>query len=340
VSVRSFGQFGATEILEVTLATDAGAEARVITWGAVLRDLVVPARSGRQRVVLGLDRLDHYVEHSPNFGAILGRYANRIGDARFRLEGHEVRLAANDADNELHGGPRGFGKRPWSLLGHDRRTATLALLSDDDDQGFPGRLFATCTYELQEPATLRVTLQAFAEDPTPVNLSTHSYWNLDGTADVRSHRLQLNADFITPTDAELIPTGEIAAVAGTPFDFRSPRPIRRSGADPDYDINFVLRRERSIRPELAHAATLSSEISGVAMELWTTEPGLQVYDGHKVNIPVPGLGGQHYGPYAGAALEPQRFPDGPNRSYFPSCILEPGHVSRQVSEMRFTAPGG
>jgi aldose 1-epimerase len=340
VNVRSFGQFGATEILEVTLATEAGAEAKVITWGAVLRDVVVPSRSGRQPVVLGLERLDHYVEHSPSFGAILGRYANRIGDARFRLGGQDVQLIANEAGNELHGGPRGFGKRPWSLLGHDRRSATLALLSEDDDQGYPGRLFATCTYELDEPATLRVTLQAFAEEPTPVNLSTHSYWNLDGSADIRSHRLQVNADFITPTDAELIPTGAITAVAGTPYDFRAPRPIRSSEADPDYDINYVIKRERSVRPELAHAATLSSDASGLAMELWTTEPGLQVYDGHKLSVPVPGLGGRRYGRCAGVALEPQRFPDGPNRSYFPSCILEPGQVSRQVSEMRFSVLGG
>jgi aldose 1-epimerase len=193
---------------------------------------------------------------------------------------------------------------------------------------------------LDEPATLRVTLQAFAEEPTPVNLSTHSYWNLDGSADIRSHRLQVNADFITPTDAELIPTGAITAVAGTPYDFRAPRPIRSSEADPDYDINYVIKRERSVRPELAHAATLSSDASGLAMELWTTEPGLQVYDGHKLSVPVPGLGGRRYGRCAGVALEPQRFPDGPNRSYFPSCILEPGQVSRQVSEMRFSVLGG
>lgn len=339
MSARSFGRLGATEILEVTLATEAGAEAKIITWGAVLRDFVVPAQSGQQRVVLGLERLEDYVAHSPYFGAVVGRYANRIGDARYRLGGQDVRLIANEADNELHGGPCGFGRRAWSLLGHDRRSATLALLSEDDDQGYPGRLFATCTYELDEPATLRVTLQAFVEEPSPVNLSTHSYWNLDGSADIRGHRLQVKADFITPTDAELIPTGEIVSIAGTPYDFRGPRPIRKGEGDPDYDINYVLRRERSLRPELAHAATLSSDASGLAVELWTTEPGLQVYDGHKVDISIPGLGGTRYGPYAGVALEPQRFPDGPNRSYFPSCILEPGQVSRQVSEMRFRTDG-
>jgi aldose 1-epimerase len=335
MSVRPMGRLGAVDILEVELRSEAGAVAKVMTWGAVLRDFVVPGPNGPQRVVLGLDRLEDYLVHSPYFGAVVGRYANRIGDARFRLGGHEVRLLANEADNELHGGPVGFGKRPWSLVAHSRNSATLALLSDDGDQGYPGRLFATCIYELEEPATLRITLLAFADRPTPVNLSTHSYWNLDGSPDVRDHRLQVHADFITPTDSELIPTGAIAPVAGTPYDFRASRPIRSHDPYPDYDMNYVVRRERAAAPELAHAATLSSPVSGLAMELWTTEPGLQVYDGHKVDIPVPGLGGARYGRYAGMPLEPQRFPDGPNRSYFPSCILSPGEVSRQATEIRF-----
>jgi aldose 1-epimerase len=335
VSIRSFGHLGRTEIVEVTLESDAGAVARVISWGAVLRDFVVPAPNGPQRVVLGLTRLENYLAHSPSFGAIVGRYANRIGDARFRLDGREVRLLANENDNELHGGPKGFGVRPWSLLAHSRSTATFALESDDGDQGYPGRLFATCTYELAEPATLRITLQAFAEAPTPVNLSTHSYWNLDGSADVRDHRLLLNADFYTPTDSELIPTGAVMPVGGTPYDFRVDRPIRGEGPYTEYDINMVVRRERTAKPELVHAATLASDRSRLAMELWTTEPGLQVYDGHLVDMPVPGHDGRIYGRYAGLPLEPQRFPDGPNRSHFPSCILQPGRVSRQATELRF-----
>jgi aldose 1-epimerase len=337
MSVRPMGRLGAVDILEVELRSEAGAVAKVMTWGAVLRDFVVPGPNGPQRVVLGLDRLEDYLAHSPYFGAVVGRYANRIGDARYRLGGQDVHLAANEAGNELHGGPAGFGLRPWSLLASTPASATLALVSPDGDQGYPGRVLATCTYELREPATLRITLEATTDQPSPVNLSTHSYWNLDGSSDIRHHRLAVEADFYTPVDSELIPTGAIVPVAGTVYDFRSAREIRAVEPYPDYDINYVVRRERSVDPELVRAATLASDRSGLAMELWTTEPGLQLYDGHKIDIPVPGLDGMRYGPYAGMPLEPQRFPDGPNHAHFPPCILQPGQVSRQVSEMRFRA---
>jgi aldose 1-epimerase len=340
-AVRSFGEREGASIHEVTLTTSAGAEARIITWGAVLRDLVVPGPAGPQRVVLGLETLADYVRHSPFFGAIIGRYANRIGDARFRLDGREVGLVPNENGNELHGGPASFGRRPWALLGHTASTAHLALVSEDDEMGFPGRLFATCTYELLEPATLRVTLQAFADEPTPVNLTAHNYFNLDGSADARDHVLQVASDFYTPVDGEQIPTGEIRSVAGTPVDFREPRRLRPArGPYSDIDHNLVLRREASAGLVLAHAATLCSRLNGLAMELWTTEPGLQVYDGRLVEIPVPGVGGAIFRPYSGIALEPQRFPDSPNHPYFPNTILLPGCVSRQVSEFRFGLDSG
>jgi aldose 1-epimerase len=336
--IRSFGHLGGTEIQEVTLQTGAGAEARIITWGGVLRDLIVPGPGGPRRVVLGLDTLEDYVRHSPFFGAIVGRYANRIGDARFRLDGREVDLVANENGNELHGGPASFGRRPWALLGHTASAAHLGLMSEDDEMGFPGRLFATCSYELLEPATLRITLQAFADEPTPVNLTAHNYFNLDGSQDARDHLLQLASDFYTPVDEEQIPTGEIRSVIGTPLDFREARPLHGGGQTyTDIDHNLVLRREASSDPTLCHAATLSSAKSGLSTELWTTEPGLQVYDGRLVEVPVPGTGGFRLNPYSGIALEPQRFPDGPNHPHFPNTILLPGCVSRQVSEFRFFA---
>ena len=336
--IRSFGRLDGTEIDEVTLATEAGAEARIITWSGVLRDLVVPGPDGPQRVVLGLETLDDYVSHSPFFGAIVGRYANRIGGARFRLDGREVQLVANERGNQLHGGPATFGRQPWALLGRTRNAVHLGLVSEDGEMGYPGRMFATCSYELLEPATLRVTLQAFADAPTPVNLTVHNYFNLDGSADARDHLLQVASDLYTPVDEEQIPTGEIGSVAGTSLDFREARPLRLNGrAYTDIDHNLVLRREASSGSKLSHAATLSSALSRVAMELWTTEPGLQVYDGRLVDIPVPGTGGRELRPYAGIALEPQRFPDGPNHPHFPNTILLPGSVSRQVSEFRFSA---
>ena len=334
MTIRPLGIYRGQEIGEVVIASQAGAVATIMSWGAVLRDLVVPGRSGPQRVVLGLDTLDDYVRYSPNFGAVVGRYANRIGQARFRLDGREVDLVANENGNELHGGPDGFGRRAWTIVSHDRRGVHLALVSEDGDMGYPGRLFATATYEMLEPATLRITLQAIADQPTPVNLTTHSYYNLDGSTDVRDHRLQVSADFHTPVDAELIPTGEIASVVGTRFDFREARQLRTDAAYQDYDANLVIRREPG--SGLTHAATLSSDVSGIALELWTTEPGVQVYDGHLIDVPVAGLGGSILQPYAGLPLEPQKFPDSPNRSYFPSTLLVPGRVSRQVSKVRFT----
>jgi aldose 1-epimerase len=335
MQVERFGSFEGVDILEITLGSADGLEARVITWGAVLRDLVVPHAGGRRRVVLGLKSVEDYAAHSPYFGAIVGRYANRIAGARFALGGRTHELKPNENGNQLHGGPRGFGQRPWTLMDASRDGATLGLVSEDGDQGYPGRLVATCTYAIQEPGTLRIEIQATCDRATPVNLTTHSYYNLDGSPDILGHHLQIEGDFITPTTPDLIPTGEVKAVAETPFDFRASRAI---GASPPllrrrtlYDVNYVLRAPGG----LAHAATLTSRANGLAMELWTTEPGLQFYDGHLLDMPVPGLDGVPYARHGGLCLEPQRFPDGPNRRHFPPCILAPGEVSRQASELRF-----
>lgn len=337
MSVERFGSVDGVDVWEAALRAG-GAEARVLTWGAVLRDLQVPVGGKPQRVVLGFDRIEDYVSRSPYFGAVPGRYANRIGGARFRLDGEDHRLVANEGRNQLHGGPRGFGKRPWTLVDHGSAHVTLALLSPDGEMGYPGRLLATCRYTLLEPATLRIELEATADRPTPVNLTTHSYYNLDGAVDVCAHHLRIAADFYTPVGGEKIPTGEIRAVANTDFDFTTLRPIGASQllrCRTSFDINYVLRGGDG---DLLHTATLASRANGLSMELWTTEPGLQLYDGHMLSIPVPGLGGASYGPRAGLCLEPQRFPDGPNKRHFPPCILQPGEVSRQVSEIRFASP--
>jgi aldose 1-epimerase len=335
-SIRSFGSFEGTDIPEVTIRTEAGAEARIIGWGAALRDLVVPTKKGgRQRVVLGFERFEDYLAHSPYFGANPGRFANRIAQGRFSLDGITHETDRNEGGKQtLHGGSRGFGKRPWSVVTSDARSVTLAIVSDDGEMGFPGRLVATCTYTLTEPSTLQLAFTATTTKPTPVSLAHHSYFNLDGSPDILDHHLLIAADFYTPTDDDLIPTGEIGAVAGTPFDFRADRPIRfdtASGAFP-YDVNFVLRSAH----ELGHAATAWSPKSGVIMEAWTTEPGLQLYSGGKLNTPVAGLDGQPYGKHAGFCLEAQRFPDAPNKPHFPSAILRSGEVYRQTTEYRFS----
>ncbi|MGO4706253.1 aldose epimerase family protein [Microvirga sp. 2MCAF38] len=335
MTVERFGSIGGQDILEVALrSVGGGAEARILTWGAVVRDLIVPTLHGPQRVVLGLNSIEDYVAHSPYFGAVVGRYANRIGHAHFKLDGKVYHLDANEGRNQLHGGSKGFGRRIWSLIDHTPSSATLSLVSEDGDMGYPGRLIATCTYVFVEPMTLRIVLEATSDEATPVNLTTHGYFNLDGSADISSHHLMIAADYVTPTHRDLIPTGEIKSVEGTPYDFKTLRPIGAAQLMQGritYDTNYVLRRSG----ELSHAATLYALKSGVSMQLWTTEPGLQFYDGHMIHVPVPGLDGAHYGPHAGLCLEPQRFPDGPNKAHFPACILQPGTVSRQVSELRF-----
>lgn len=337
MTIERFGSIGGRDVLQATLAGPDGTEMRVLTWGAVVRDLVVPARQGPQPVVLGLNSVEDYVAHSPYFGAIVGRYANRIGQARFTLDGETFRLDANEGRNQLHGGSHGFGTRLWTIVDHQPCRLTLALVSEDGDMGYPGRLIATCTYSLLAPSTVQISLEATCDRPTPVNLTTHGYLNLDGSPDISSHHLMIRADYVTPTAPDLIPTGEIRRVENTDYDFTSLRPIGAAQLmqhRTTYDINYVLKDGDD---ELTHAATLASLKSGLSMELWTTEPGVQFYDGHLLNIPVPGLRGAHYGPHAGLCLEPQRFPDGPNKAHFPACILEPGTVSRQMSELRFAS---
>ncbi len=299
---------------------------------------------GLQRVVLGLPDLADYPTHSPHMGAIAGRYANRIGHGRFTLDGATYQLPLNqDGRHSLHGGGHGFGKRPWTLVHHDESSATLALVSPDGDAGYPGTLRCWCRYSLVGDATLRIELSATTDASTIVNLAHHSYFRLDDSQDILDHTLEVRANLMTPVDADSIPDGALVPVAGTPFDFRRTRPIRFIEADGSrfrYDHNYILRRDRrepSVAEglELAHAATLRSERSGLAMQLWTTEPALQVYDGWKLNTAVAGLDGRPYGPSAGIALESQHAPDSPNLPHLPSTVLRPGEVYRQVSEYRF-----
>jgi aldose 1-epimerase len=346
MNTRIFGEVDGRPVQEVTLRSDTGAEVKIVEWGAVIRDLTIPLGQGRtQRVVLGLNSLDDYIRHSPYFGAIAGRYGNRIAQGRFRLGGRVHQLSLNDGRNSLHGGIAGFSNRLWQLADADGSSAALTLVSRDGDQGYPGNLTASCIYRLVG-STLRVELTAATDADTPVNLCQHSYFNLDGSPSILEHTLQLAADFYTPTDAELIPTGEVRAVAGTPYDFRNAHPVRRldeaAGRPFRYDINFVLRRDR-LEPSgldgfmLAHAGTFASAKSGMSMEVWTTEPGLQFYDGWMTDVPVPGTHGHPYGAYAGVCLEPQYFPDSPNRPHFPDAILRPDRVYRQITEYRFAS---
>ena len=342
--IRPFGVIDDHPVEEITLRSRAGAQARIITYGAVVRDLVVPKPGGgQQRVVLGLNTIEDYQAHSPHFGAIAGRYANRIRHGRFALDGKTYQLPLNQAGlHSLHGGGDGFGKQNWRLLHHDADSATLGLVSPDGDAGYPGTLHITCRYRLEEPATLRVELSAHTDAPTIINLAHHSYFTLDDAPDILDHHLVLNADLMTPVDADLIPDGSLAMVANTPFDFRQPRAIRHMAADGSrswYDHNFILRRDNLAMDRsglgLSHAATLSSPLSQLAMQVWTSEPCLQFYDGFKSNLPVEGLDGARYGASSGLCLEPQHAPDSPNLPHLPSTVLRPGELYRQVTQYRF-----
>lgn len=342
--VRAFGETAGQAVQEITLRNGAGAIAKVITWGAVVRDLLVPKPGGGlQRVVVGLNTLDEYTKYSNHFGAIAGRFANRIKGGKFTLDGVAHQLLCNqDGRHSLHGGGMGFGKRPWRLLHVEHASVMLGLVSPDGDHGYPGTLTVTCRYTLTETNTLRVELWGHTDKATIINLCHHSYFNLDGSPDILDHSLMIRANIMTPVDADLIPDGSMAPVSGTPFDFRTPRPVRLMGEDGQrqwYDHNFVLRRERkeidASGLEVAHAATLASAKSGLSMEVWTTEPCIQLYDGFKVNVPVTGHDGASYKANAGLCLEPQFAPESPNLPHMPSTVLRPGDLYRQVTEYRF-----
>ncbi|MDR3375435.1 MAG: galactose mutarotase [Ancalomicrobiaceae bacterium] len=330
-----FGSFGGEDVHEVTLRTDSGAEAKVITYGAVIRDLKVPSPEGLRRVLLGFDTLDAYVGNKHwHLGAVPGPVANRIAGGSFTLDGDVYSLPHNQAGRHtLHSGDNGFGARNWTLVAYDRRSVTLALIADDGDDGFPGRLTTTVTYRLIEPATLQISYCATTDKATPVNLTNHAYFNLDGGGDVLAHRLVLEADFFTPTDGDLIPTGEILAVKGTPWDFRTERPIRFETSNGlfHYDGNVILRGSGALAP----AARVVSAQGDVTMEVWTTKPGLQFFDAATLKVSSPGLDGMRLLPRSGFCLEPQFFPDSINKPHFQNCVLRPDEVYTHRTEYRF-----
>lgn len=333
-----FGTTAAGEVVQRFTISGGGLTARVINWGAAVQDLRLDGHDAP--LVLGFERFDDYAQFSPYFGAVPGRYANRIAGGRFTIAGKEYQADTNFlGKHTLHGGSKGFGKRVWDVALHGEDFVTMTLHSPDGDMGFPGALDVSCTYRLKIPGTLSIELTATTDEPTLCNLTNHSYFNLDdgGGSDILGHRLRLNAAAYLPIDGELIPTGVVQPVAGTPFDFRQARPIahQTDGAQTLYDHNFCLAAAHG---HLKQAAWAQGAKSGVEMEMWTTEPGVQFYAGGKVARDQEGLGGRRYQNYAGFCLEAQVWPDSPNHPYFPQAALWPGEIYRHTTEYRFRLP--
>lgn len=330
-----------TAVEAFTLTNTNGVRLTAITLGGIITQLHVPDRAGVMGdVVLGFDSLDGYLKDHPFFGAIIGRYGNRIGKGRFTLDGQTYKLAANNGENHLHGGVKGFDKVVWrgepSASGAG---VTFTRRSVDGEEGYPGNLDVTVTYTLTDQNALVVDYAATTDKATPVNLTQHSYFNLAGKGTSVDHVLMLNADRYTPVDAGLIPTGTLTPVEGTTFDFRQPTAIgaRINSTDQQlvygkgYDHNWVLSRTGA---GLQLAARVTDPTSGRTMEIQTTEPGIQFYAGNFLDGTLTGKGGQVYAHRSGFCLETQHYPDSPNQPAFPSTILRPGE--RYTSQTVFT----
>ena len=346
---RHFGNLpDGREVYAFTLDNGRGIRLEAITYGGIIVTLETPDRTGRRGdIVLGYDDLAGYLAETPYFGAIIGRYGNRIGNAEFALDGQRYELAANNGPNHLHGGVVGFDKVLWAanpFARGDSVGVVFRYTSQDGEEGYPGNLAATVTYTLTVDGSLVFDYQATTDQPTPVNLTQHSYFNLagDGARDVLDHVLTVRADSFTPVDSTLIPTGEIAPVEETPFDFRAPTAIgaRIGAADRQlefgggYDHNFVLSRGGDA---LTHAAHVYEPTTGRTLDVYTTELGLQFYSGNFLDGSLVGKSGHVYEHRYGFCLETQHYPDSPNQPAFPSTILRPGEEYRSRTVLTFGA---
>lgn len=331
------------EVRRYTLLNSHGMMVRIINLGGIVTELHAPDRDGRKAdVVLGFDRLEPYLGDHPHFGAITGRVVNRIAFGRFTLDGKEYQLACNNGPHHLHGGPGGFVKRWWAaepVAAESEVGLRMTYRSVDGEENYPGNLDVTVLYTLTHADELRIDYTAVTDAPTLCNLTNHSYFNLagQGQGTILEHLLELNADHYTPSDDTLIPTGEIAPVAGTPLDFRRPSPIgarfdQLTNTPRGYDHNFVINRSGE---GLVFAARVREARSGRVMEVHTTEPGVQLYTGNFLDGSLVGKGGCRYPQYAGFCLETQHYPDAPNKPQFPSIVLRPGETYRQTTVYRF-----
>ena len=351
-STMTKGPFGTKEGVQVdlyTLRNAKGMEAKITNYGGIVTSLKVPDRSGQPgEVVLGFDTLDgylspEYAKSNPYFGALIGRYGNRIGKAAFTVDGKEYKLAANNGPNHLHGGVKGYDKVVWEakpLRGEDP-ALELRYFSKDGEEGYPGNLTITAVYSLTGDNALKVDFTATTDKDTIVNLTHHSYFNLAGKQDILGHEVMIAAERFTPVDITLIPTGELKPVQGTPFDFNSPTAIgARINQDEEqlnfgkgYDHNWVINKAPG---ELGLMARVYEPTTGRVLEVLSTEPGLQFYSGNFLDGTVQGRGGWTYQFRNGFCMEPQHYPDSPNKPQFPPVVLKPGQTYRNTILYRFS----
>jgi len=326
-----------------TLANARGTMVKITPFGGIITSIIVPDREGRMGdVVLGFDALADYTDKVPFFGAIIGRYGNRIAGGRFTLDGKSCTLACNNGPNHLHGGIRGFDKVLWQAenVQADVASLTLTYLSRDMEEGYPGNLSVKVSYTLTDDDRLVIDYSASTDKKSVINLTNHSYFNLAGEGDILDHELFIDADRYTPIDEGLIPTGELAPVENTPFDFRSHQTIgARIGVRDEqliraggYDHNYVLNGKMG---ELRKAAAAFESRTGRLLEVWTTEPGMQLYTGNFLDGTLTGKEGKVYGYRTGFCLETQHFPDSPNHPDFPTTVINPGEIWTSRTVFRF-----
>ncbi len=339
----TFGAIRGVPVPGFALRNRHGVMMKVVALGARLTELHMPDAIGRVAdVVLGFDTVEQYLASDAYMGATCGRYGSRIRGGTFSLDGQTCHVARNEGRHHAHGGYEGFDRKLWDAHADaSSNTVTFTLISPDGDEGYPGTVTATTEYRLTDDNVLAIVMRAHSDRMTVINLVHHTYWNLSGhdAGDVRAHRLRLDADSYTPIDDELVPTGEVRSVAGTPFDFRQAMPIGRDldavpTANGGYDHNWCLNGPTG---ELRRCADLADPDSGRAIELFTTEPGVQLYTGGHFRDTVIGKGGRRYCRYAGLALETQRFPDAPNLGHFPDARLVPGAMYEHRMEVRLHA---
>jgi len=328
-----------------TFTNKNGLEARITNYGGIVVSLQAPDRKGMMAdVILGFDTLhDYLTSPSPYFGALVGRYGNRIGHARFSLDGVDYKLAANNGQNSLHGGVHGFNKAVWTPRELPDGGLELTYLSKDGEEGYPGNLKVTVIYRLTDANELKIDYAATTDKETVLNLTNHAYFNLKGAGngDILGHVVTLNADRFTPVDAGLIPTGELRDVSGTPFDFRKATAVGARIEQNDeqlklgkgYDHNWVLN-QNGAAPGLA--ARVEEPSSGRVLEAFTDQPGVQFYTGNSLDGSIKGKGGKPFGRFSGLCLETQHFPDSPNKPGFPSTVLKPGQVFHSTTIYKFT----